>query len=139
MSKKLTMKQVRRYVEIDAGLSCPYCDSACIESRQIEDQTDRMHQDMLCRTCGNIWVDGYTLDSVGSGGPEDFDFAYPSHAEASSTRTDILEPPPKEEGEKPLFRAVFLTDVNAQDRLEAARNAHAQPRRRSTVRTSRPA
>lgn len=41
-----------------------------------------------------------------------------------STKGLAIKPPPKEGGNKPLFRVVYVTDVNATDPLKAARQAH---------------
>ena len=94
MSNKLTVGQVRRYVETDGYLSCPYCGSSAMEGRQIESETNRLYQEMLCLTCGKTWVDGYTLDSVGSGDSEDFEFIYPAQANACASQPDIPKHPP---------------------------------------------
>ena len=32
-----------------------------------------------------------------------------------------IQPPPKEKGDEPLFRVIYVIDVNAADPLEAAR------------------
>ena len=35
-----------------------------------------------------------------------------------------IQPPPKENGDEPLFRIIYVIDVNASDALEAARLTH---------------
>ena len=35
-----------------------------------------------------------------------------------------IQPPPKENGDEPLFRVIYVIDVNAADALEAARLTH---------------
>ena len=41
-----------------------------------------------------------------------------------STKGLFIKPPHREGGEKPLFRVVYVTDVNAADSLKAARKTH---------------
>ena len=35
-----------------------------------------------------------------------------------------IQPPPKDNGDEPLFRVIYVIDVNAADPLEAARLTH---------------
>ena len=40
------------------------------------------------------------------------------------SRTFDIQPPPVETGNEPLFRVIYVIDVNAADALEAAKLAH---------------
>ena len=40
------------------------------------------------------------------------------------SRTFVIQPPPAEKGDEPLFRVIYLIDVNAADALEAAKSTH---------------
>ena len=40
------------------------------------------------------------------------------------SRTFVIQPPPAEKGDEPLFRVVYVIDVNAADALEAAKLTH---------------
>jgi hypothetical protein len=41
-----------------------------------------------------------------------------------SSRNYQIEPPPKDRGSEPLFRVVYVIDVNALNALEAAKLTH---------------
>jgi hypothetical protein len=43
---------------------------------------------------------------------------------SQSTKGLVIEPPPKDDGDEPLFRVVYVIDVNSPDPLGAARQAH---------------
>ena len=78
MSEKLSKKQVRLYVEVDDGVTCPYCDSPSIESGTICTQVRcRIYREMRCLKCNCTWVEGYTLDSIGCGDGSNTEFQYP--------------------------------------------------------------
>ena len=40
------------------------------------------------------------------------------------TKTFQIQPPPVEKGNEPLFRVIYIIDVNAADSLEAAKLVH---------------
>ncbi len=40
------------------------------------------------------------------------------------SRTFHIQPPPAEKGDEPLFRVIYIIDVNAANPLEAARLTH---------------
>ena len=40
------------------------------------------------------------------------------------SKTFLIQPPPAETGDEPLFRVIYVIDVNAADSLEAARLTH---------------
>ena len=47
-----------------------------------------------------------------------------THEGAKPARGLVIEPPHKEGGDQPLFRVVYVIDVNATSSLDAARTAH---------------
>ena len=96
MTTKLTMEQVCKYIAQDAGCSCPFCDSSSIEGKKLASEADRSYQEILCRQCGATWVDGYTLDSVGTGEGEQFEFLYPSETDENTAALTTREPLPGE-------------------------------------------
>ena len=96
MTRKLTMEQVRKYIAQDAGCCCPFCDASSIEGKELESEADRTYQEILCRECGATWVDGYTLDSVGTGNGEEFEFLYSVDADESTAGPATREPLPNE-------------------------------------------
>jgi len=40
------------------------------------------------------------------------------------SKTYHIQPPPTEKGDEPLFRVIYVIDVNAADSLEAAKLVH---------------
>jgi len=70
---ELTVEQVTEYVK-HGGISCPYCGSRNIEAQALEADAGGAYQRVECLSCDANWTDGYTLDHVGSGEADDFEF-----------------------------------------------------------------
>lgn len=73
MSGKLTQEQVAAYVKA-SGAACPYCGSQQIEGGNVQVDCGGAQQEITCNHCRAQWTDAYTLDGVGCGDGDDFDF-----------------------------------------------------------------
>ncbi len=62
MLKKLTLKDVKKYIESSGN--CPYCNSHQIEGGSIEVDSSYAWQKIRCYDCDSRWQDIYQLKSI---------------------------------------------------------------------------
>lgn len=85
---KATEEQIKKYIRTGA-LHCPVCGSLDIYNSGVcSADVNRAYWEIICRKCSATWTDGFTLDSVGTGEGEDYEFIYPE--------LPNFEPPPAE-------------------------------------------
>lgn len=64
MAKKLTKKQIKKYVEAE-GNHCPYCGSKDVEATGNKDfDGDWATAEIECKKCGKYWKDVYALCDI---------------------------------------------------------------------------
>ena len=60
---EFTEKQKEKYIS-DNGLHCPYCGSANIRCKRLNQNRDYILMGVECEDCGKEWTEFYTLTSV---------------------------------------------------------------------------
>ena len=87
-----------------------YCENPLCKNRSVKEipvsvRTPADQARALCAACEEVYTWGVQHDSIGHKGLK-------------------IDPPPKENGDEPLFRVVYIIDVNSPDAHEAAEYVH---------------